>query len=1284
MPKIPAEQLAKLGKLNLPKGAEVASTLKRITGDVWSFFQKPNTWVVVPTSADKQLSGQVARQAADKVPALAAAYAKQPEPFVLATKSRLVLAPTKAAAGDRQASLEIIEDNVKRLREAIDSGRITGPVAIPKMGTGDGNLKWEAVEPILEKHLAGKDVTVVEPHRALRRIYEKPVVPKPVRTVAVQEPVRPAVPQSQSLKGDKKVPPSPKGDIQPKPVVEPARPAEPRKLQFADTDDIALRDAAEMETKARILDDDPAGATISKALRQGVSHRYDRVVGTKASQIRDSIDNLFDAERQYLTVDEVEGLVGRRILPISGGSQTAEEILHERMMQHIDRDTLARAGDTITGNLAWKGIKEGFKWIHPQRTAATLDPTGRLPGIIDRGFQFRNRITKAVKIDEENVDKIIKSINREGLDLLRDSLDGKIDPATLAPDLRLAHKSMREFMDKHARAHNLRARPGDEITLDLTGKPERYFVIAEDEAARTVTVRGLTGTYTPGVRARATGDVVIPFEQAFPRYLHDYWPHMIKGDWWVVDPVLANNPATLSESMRAFPTWNDAAEYVKKLGQKTAMDHQIYIEPRTFTPTGEARIVMSKNAVFHAEKVIKDDVERTLRSLPGMPQNLKISGDLLWKSIMQHVDLGHHLRAFNSLKPRRFNLTGYETDFRQVMRAYIRGSHAKLEGDKWANESLELLSDYYKFASDPITKAKFGERPMQGYTWVKEWATAINKATPSAVERWFDNLILAHGGKHSWTYRRALHNMGQVMSILKLSSPVSALVNLTQTALITFPVLGKHTFTGINAVRQIVVNPKAMHNGFSIRKLLQDMDYDLFVSRSALDNLPQSKISELFLYFFNKAERVNRAIAGLGGFFKAMDSNPEALRLMLRKGGMMADDIAKLQSHYDLAIEVAKRWAIDFTQFRYGPEAMPGLLREPTARLLFQFKPYLLNYLNVVAGLFEKNRLGRFPDETRAKELTRFIIVTAGSAGILSLPFVETIDREFNARTGFSFLDEMRRIMPEKVYNVSTRGLGALLDVDLSTRIGAVADLETGINTIFRPDKAKLPNVLRLSPITGQLMDLRTAIENLQTNPDEASADRLLQVLMPIQVWNLYYVTKQATGKKILGLNPLESSGYVQPGGIYSPLKGGAKITELPFETTADKIKFVGMKSIGLRSVQEANVSDRYLKEEVASEHDKAVRESYRRRITQALASGKREEAQRLLKDARDKGIDVNPSSLKREKKQQQRTLLERQLSRLPKDRRRKAVQRARELEGEDVEVPGGGRGRLPGLRGLP
>lgn len=155
--------------------------MRVVHGDLWDYWEKGHT-VVVPTNLfvsprGKAVLGRgVAKQASNKFPGLEFRYGKSVQggtPLVFYQDIRLLMFPVKPARGEEgvpgfmaKADIHLIRDGVRRLKEKWHHG----PVAMPAVGCGFGELQFKDVFPIINElpdhfTLVLRDETVFSKYR---------------------------------------------------------------------------------------------------------------------------------------------------------------------------------------------------------------------------------------------------------------------------------------------------------------------------------------------------------------------------------------------------------------------------------------------------------------------------------------------------------------------------------------------------------------------------------------------------------------------------------------------------------------------------------------------------------------------------------------------------------------------------------------------------------------------------------------------------------------------------------------------------------------------------------------------------------------------------------------------------------------------------------------------------------------------------------------------------------------------------------------------------------------
>lgn len=139
-------------------------------GDIWD-KHRAGAWVGIPTNHIINARGElvmgrgVAFQAKSRFPGLARRLgnlvAARGNICLFLTSSRLFTFPVKQHWRD-QAMLSIIRNSAEQLAEWLDGPMNPSLVYLPKPGCGNGRLRWEDVEPILDETLGHTDVIVVD------------------------------------------------------------------------------------------------------------------------------------------------------------------------------------------------------------------------------------------------------------------------------------------------------------------------------------------------------------------------------------------------------------------------------------------------------------------------------------------------------------------------------------------------------------------------------------------------------------------------------------------------------------------------------------------------------------------------------------------------------------------------------------------------------------------------------------------------------------------------------------------------------------------------------------------------------------------------------------------------------------------------------------------------------------------------------------------------------------------------------------------------------------------
>jgi hypothetical protein len=144
--------------------------MKEIVGDIWEFHKRGN-WIVIPTNGSlnskgeaimgKGLALQAKRRFPDIPKKLGETILTHGNVVSHAPKASLIFFPVKKRWYEK-ASLDLIEESTKRLKEAVDKADSEEIIYLPRVGCGidTGKLNWTDVKPILDKYLDDRFVVV--------------------------------------------------------------------------------------------------------------------------------------------------------------------------------------------------------------------------------------------------------------------------------------------------------------------------------------------------------------------------------------------------------------------------------------------------------------------------------------------------------------------------------------------------------------------------------------------------------------------------------------------------------------------------------------------------------------------------------------------------------------------------------------------------------------------------------------------------------------------------------------------------------------------------------------------------------------------------------------------------------------------------------------------------------------------------------------------------------------------------------------------------------------------
>jgi len=230
------------------------------------------------------------------------------------------------------------------------------------------------------------------------------------------------------------------------------------------------------------------------------------------------------------------------------------------------------------------------------------------------------------------------------------------------------------------------------------------------------------------------------------------------------------------------------------------------------------------------------------------------------------------------------------------------------------------------------------------------------------------------------------------------------------------------------------------------------------------------------LYFFRKAEYLNRAISGLAAYNTglARDMSPQEARLYARQ-------------------------IIDKTQFDYSVADTSMIFRNPAGRFFGQFKPYAIKQMEFITGL-------------KGVENIKFWIPTLLLAGTAGIPMIEGLSDLIEWITGVNPLTELKEALmkwagDDKAKKAAARvamyGVASALNVDVSRRIGTGDIIPKRPTDLLGPTSGTLLNakkimeagdksefVKSLAPSVGNLLTAVETVANGMEVTDPYHRDR--------------------------------------------------------------------------------------------------------------------------------------------------------------------------------------------------
>ncbi len=443
----------------------------------------------------------------------------------------------------------------------------------------------------------------------------------------------------------------------------------------------------------------------------------------------------------------------------------------------------------------------------------------------------------------------------------------------------------------------------------------------------------------------------------------------------------------------------------------------------------------------------------------------------------------------------------------------------------------------------------------------------------------------------------------------------SAAVNLTQTAVNTYPVLGeKWTAVGMKRAAEAMWSmarnadaPGRMSEDAHILRRLDVVTDHRYTEENEIIAPTMNAMRRLSMFWFERAERMNRATAALGAYHRALDEGASAGEA--------------LQAARDLLTR---------TQFHQGLANRPELLRQQITRLPLQFWNFMFQQIAFAFGLKTPGIKAYNPRAWMNGQVGRMLLALFIVAGALGLAGMQVLDWLLKPLLGDEpslllrlwAIDKGAAAGPEVMsgLQVLLRGFPSLMGVDITERVG--------MGKGFLPDQWSD----FLGAGIGSLVRLRELARR------EAPIMEQLGAITP--------VANQAR----------EIAGAVTGDPRTSGFRRGYREDE---PTTGERVRAaMGVRPIG-RSL-EADVREG-LRE--ATTDRRRDMDRFIARIVAARREGRPEEIGRIRQQAAAAGITLTQRQIVEAVRDAERPRAERDIRRTPRDLRPEVAERMRAVE---------------------
>lgn len=752
-----------------------------------------------------------------------------------------------------------------------------------------------------------------------------------------------------------------------------------------------------------------------------------------------------------------------------------------------------------------------------------------------------------------------------------------------------------------------------------------------------------------------------------------YFPHKFYGSWRLfelgeVDPETGEPERIEITSDQGFYTTRDEAVAAARAFKDQNPDAKLLVEPKmvTFPASGGGAILSAR---------------QYQRLKAGLEQQAGLEGDDL-AAALQGVARRESRRRSFAPGMKREGAEGFSEDLDRVMRTHFAQTIRYVEMDRM---KFQYVTTMERLGLAPVartTKVTGDDPRAELERTMQAWWRDLNGA-PQAGETVLDRLIAslplptatmsaaaitgtmtamatnpimgaALGGYLGLRLFRAARKnpdfvtrqwMGDISSDvahLKLgmfTNVASAVVNLSQTMVNTYPVLGER-WTAVGIARAIPALYSLNRNAGARGKMSSDailleragVRSNFSVTADSPASLVEDRgtfeaVKKLSMLAFSTAEQMNRATAFLGALARA-----EA------KGKMPGPAFAE-------AVEVLGR-----TQFEGGVATRPEILRSHLLRLPGQFKNFMAQQMGFALGL-------------RRAEIPRFLLSLTLIAGIMGLVLLPALTEIIDWLTGFDPMNWLRDQviragadgdLAGTAADVLARGLPALLGIDISGRVGM------GVG--FVPESP--------SDMTGPFIGTVARLHQLQQQGARMSdyLNALSPAANPIRV-----LEAAANGASI-------TSEAFWAGGVFHDgraiMRQPTKRGQIAYEPTNAELVAQGLgfrpvraalqndaRMVQMEEMRERRRDTNYYLGRIIEARRNMPSPSLQTPAAEAMRERQRERIRQAIQEARREGVPLTQRQVNEAIRNAERSQAERDMRNAPRDQRREMRDRDRAIE---------------------